>query len=107
MIASNLTPSEYYHVNGTLLPEQIEALLDRWEQTSDMNISPHIQEARCSYPEEDFLVHVIRKVESLGLPKAKVKVIVDMLDEVQDEVTRSTGYGLDELKKADAAVFIP
>ena len=67
----------------------------------------HVQEARSAFPAEDCLQNVIEHAQMLArgrVTKADVQELVEMLENLQLELARSAEHGLDELKRAEAAL---
>lgn len=64
----------------------------------------HIQEAKGSFPSEDFLQELIDECFAMGqgrVTKAEVLEFCERLRELQDTIARQSEYGLDELVKAE------
>jgi hypothetical protein len=64
----------------------------------------HIQEAKGSFPKEDFLQELIDQCRAMSKGRVTMAEVAEFckdLEELQDEVSRQTDYGLDELAKAE------
>lgn len=67
----------------------------------------HIQDAKGSYPAEDFLQEVINDLLQLAkgrVTKAEVLAIAERLEELQTQVYQSSEYGINELVQAERPV---
>lgn len=67
----------------------------------------HIQDARSGYPSEDCLQSIIQHVQDLAqsrVTKADMVTLVGLLEELQTSIGHATGYGLDELNKAEQSL---
>ena len=83
------------HEEASLVEEQVEAMGDA---------ATHIQEAKGSFPGEDFLQELIDQCRAMGqgrVTKAEVLEFCKDLEELQDTIARQSEYGLDELRKAE------
>ena len=64
----------------------------------------HIQEAKGSFAEEDFLQELIDQCRAMGqgrVTKAEVLEFAKDLEELQKTIARQSEYGLEELCKAE------
>jgi hypothetical protein len=71
------------------------------------NAQTHMQEAASQYPTEDFLCNPIEELQTLakrmrGENKTALLAIIETLDAIQLDTGRSSEYGRDELRKAEA-----
>jgi hypothetical protein len=79
------------------------SLMDNLTKGSESALC-HIQEARSAYPGEDCLESIIDEARTMArgrVTKAEVLRLVEMMEEIQLEIARSTEYGLDELRQAE------
>lgn len=93
------------YIRGDVCAARQLALLDDAEASSSARA--HIQEARAAYPSEDCLQAIIRHVQGLArsrVTKADMVELAGMLEELQTSIGHATGYGLEELDKAEAAL---
>ena len=113
MAWENLSASEYYGMFGTLTTSHIEGLLeviesgDTFEALKDKcgDAEGMLDDASASFPEEDFLSDVIRRMGNLaksvrGENKATIIEIIETLESISQDTHNNTGYGLDEIRKA-------
>jgi hypothetical protein len=103
--ATNLTNKEYYRLNGTLSEERIEALLEIDVNVDGSSPAAYIDEAMGTFPNEDFLEHIIKKVREVakrvrGDNKDDLDQILLDLEDLQDKVNNDSDYGRSELENA-------
>ena len=70
--------------------------------TSESAIT-HIEEAKTAFPGEDCLESIIQEARMMArgrVTKAELMQLVEVMESLQDELARSSEYGLDELKQA-------
>jgi len=112
-IPSNMTPREAYRLHGALSPEHIEALLDLSDVADKFEgISPSLLgDAAGCYPAEDCMHGIIASIQGmLRIATAKNQLrpaLLELLDEVESfemETYRTSEYGRDELRKAEATL---
>jgi uncharacterized protein YqcC (DUF446 family) len=63
----------------------------------------YIEEAQTAFPGEDCLESIIQEARMMArarVTKAEVMQLVEMMESLQNELARSSEYGLDELKQA-------
>lgn len=103
--ASNLTPEEYYKLNGTLTSSMIEELLERYVNTDGYAaelIQKPIGVAASRYPEDDFLDEAItRAIDVQDYP------LQNMLSRIKKQVLKRKQEGLDALDEALGHVWLP
>lgn len=84
------------------LYQELAEAEDKEEAADDAR--SHIQEAKGSFPSEDFLQELIDQCRAMGqgrVTKAEVLAFCEELEELQDTMARQSEYGLDELVKAE------
>lgn len=102
----NFSSREYLRLHGALPERHIEHLIDIETQFNESrDVTPYLQEAKGSYPSEDFLEEVIEMSRALekrlrGENRNSAALITIALEEVQTKVRGESEYGADELKKA-------
>jgi hypothetical protein len=108
--ATNLTNEEYYRLNGTLSAERIESLLNITANVDDSSPAAYIEEAMGTFPKEDFLESVIKKVRAVakrvrGDNKDDLDQILLDLEDLQSSVNNNSDYGRSELDNALVDVY--
>ena len=104
--SSNLTHEECFRLNGSLSAARINEMLDTHSAyESATECKPCIQEARGSYPAEDFLSGVIEKLNDLrkhlrGDNREALGTIIESLDDLAQTTFYGSEYGRAELDKA-------
>lgn len=93
----------YITGNGqALLHDEASKVEDMEEAASDA--LGYIQEAKGSFPGEDFLQGLIDQCRAMSkgrVTKADVLAFCVELEELQDEIARTSEHGLDLLQKAE------
>lgn len=110
---TTLTPAErerHAYASGLPFAEVFGQLADLSEADENRKgIDAHLDEARAQFPNEDFLCSVLDDLQGMakrlrGDNRADLQRIIEALTEIQDSVARDSEYGVDELRKASAAL---
>lgn len=92
----------YIQGNGLAnLYEEASLVESLVEAEGDASI--HIDEAKGSFPKEDFLQEAINELLVMAqsrVTKSDVIAFAENLKDLQDEIARQSEYGIDELRKA-------
>lgn len=102
-LGSNFTPREILNIRGQLPIDIQEDLIEQAEDFANMaNIAPGIQEARGSFPCEDFAEDLIDGMRTLakrmrGDTKAEMLALIEHAEQLQTELAGQAEYGMNEL----------
>ena len=107
---SNMTVVEEFNLNGTLSQETIEQNIDLLEsihqlQDSVDDVDSKIHDAKCQFPEEDFLNEIINRIGTLakklrGDNKDEAMAIAECLEDIAQCTFNAADYGRSELQDA-------
>ena len=107
---SNLSPSETYRMYGALTRDQIEELIACGEGMEKIDgATGYIDEAKGSFPDEDFLAKPIKAMQELaksvrGANREALEKIIAQLSEIQTTTYQQAEYGLEQLESAATAI---
>lgn len=102
----NLTPEEEYRLTGQVTGENLEELLDVYQDNRDMDgVDDKIEEAMAQFPAEDFLSDAISELHEIakrlrGQNKEDLLGVIESLDDIAQCTFNASDYGRDELRKA-------
>ncbi len=103
--ASNLTPEEYYKLNGTLTNSMIEELLDRYVNTdgysAELILKP-LGRAASSYTEDNFLDEAIIMAD-----EHEDEELHNLLYEIRRYVKKRNQVGIAAIDEAIEQVWVP
>lgn len=109
----SLTNREYLSLHGTLSLDRIEALVEMEAVISGQEGAlNYIDEAKGSFPGEDFLNDIISNLRTLvkhlrGANKEELNGIIEKVEGLQTSTTHESEYGLEQLKAAKAMIYEP
>jgi hypothetical protein len=104
-----MTDDEFYRLNGTLSPERIERLLDLTIHIDGSNPSNYIEEATATFPKEDFLEAVLKKLNRIaknvrGDNRTDINDVIETLEQLATDTYNTSEYGRSELDNALAVI---
>lgn len=107
---NHLTLEEEYRITGTLTPKRIEGLLDvNMKMESIVGLEGSIDDARVSFPSEDFMNPAIRKIQAMiknsrGHNREQLLELLQIIEDISTEVVNSADYGRNELGSVIASI---
>lgn len=109
---ASLTNEEYYALTGTLTPARIEELLKSEELAEGREgILNYLDEAKASYPTEDFLEATMNNLIAIikvtkGVKKGDLQVLLEQIQDIVMCVFNDSCFGREQIEKVRHMVRI-